>query len=278
MPSPRRAQPEVRVVQGQHAESGCLARFVRLSTAWTSWRSQNAPNSGDARSRRATSVFQAGSSRCSAIAARYSATIRPAVSSQSTITRRQRGIGEAQPEDVPVLDRDLLEVVEEAPVRLVERDQVETGVEDARREGLELVDQRLHGRAELRALVGDGRRCHAGEREQVRALVPVELQRSRDRVEHLGGRIDVAALLEPRVPRDADTCELCDLLATQARGAPSPRQPQPDVLGPDTLAPAAEERPELAAARIAAVSLREEKLGRHLESRHRPQYGHRAAV
>ena len=89
---------------------GCLARFVRLSTAWTSWRSQNAPNSGDARSRRATSVFQAGSSRCSAIAARYSATIRPAVSSQSTITRRQRGSVKLEPEDVPVLDRDLLEV------------------------------------------------------------------------------------------------------------------------------------------------------------------------
>jgi hypothetical protein len=50
---------------------------------------------------------------------------------------------------------------------LVEREQVESGVEDACREGLELLDQRLHGRAELRALVGDCGRRHAGEREQV---------------------------------------------------------------------------------------------------------------
>ena len=48
-------------------------------------------NSGEARWSRSTSVFQAGSSRCWAIAARYSATIEAAASSQSTITLRQTG-------------------------------------------------------------------------------------------------------------------------------------------------------------------------------------------
>jgi hypothetical protein len=103
--------------------------------------------------------------------------------------------------------------------------------------------------------------------------VPVELQGPRDRVQDLRGRVDVAALLEPRVPGDADACELRDLLAPQARGTPTPREAQSDVLGPDTLASAAEERRELAAARLAAVSLREEELGRQLDRGHRSQYG-----
>src|SRR4029079_12303809 len=87
-----------------------------------------------------------------------------------------------------------------------------------------------------------------GEREEVRALGLVEAERARDRVEHLGGGVDVAALLQARVPGDADPGELCDLLAPQPRRAPPPRRDQADALGRDPLAPAADEGGQLVAA------------------------------
>ena len=67
---------------------------------------------------------------------------------------------------------------------------------------------------------------------------------ARDGVEHLLRRVDVAALLEPRVPGHADARELRDLLAPQARRpAPSARG-QADVARVDALPPAAQERAE----------------------------------
>jgi hypothetical protein len=79
----------------------------------------------------------------------------------------------------------------------------------------------------------------AGEREEVRLLVSVELERPRDRVEYLSRRTDIASLLEPRVPGDADTGELRDLLATEPRSPPPPRCPQAHLLGLDALPAAA---------------------------------------
>jgi hypothetical protein len=113
-------------------------------------------------------------------------------------------VREHQPEDVAVLERDRLDVVEEARVDAVVGEQVEPGVDHHRRQWLELIDQRLDGRAERLALVGDRGRREAGEREQVGVLVDVELQSSCDRVQDLSGGVDVAPLLEPRVPGDAD--------------------------------------------------------------------------
>src|SRR5262249_61831173 len=107
-------------------------------------------------------------------------------------------------------------------------------------------------RAEVEALVHDRRRRsrEAGEREEMRVLVVVELQRPRDRVEHLGGRVDVPSLLEPRVPRHPDTRELRDLLAPEpGRSAPA-RVPYADVVGLDALSAAPQERSELAAAEL----------------------------
>ncbi len=63
-----------------------------------------------------------------------------------------------------------------------------------------------------------------GEPEQVLALVRIEQQRPRDRVQHLRRGVDVAALLQPGVPGDADAGERGDLLAAQAgRTAPGGR-------------------------------------------------------
>jgi hypothetical protein len=135
-------------------------------------------------------------------------------------------VGEREPEAVAVLERHRLEVVEEARVDAVERQQVEAGVEDGGRIRLELLDEQPRGRAEGVALVRDGRdRRESREREEVSVLMRVELQRSRDCVEHLWRRVDVASLLEPRVPRHADTGELSDLLAPESgRAAPSRRR------------------------------------------------------
>jgi hypothetical protein len=109
-----------------------------------------------------------------------------------------------------------------------------------------LVEQDLHRRRERTALAGDRRVGHPREREQMRPLVRVEEQRPRDRVEHLRGRIDVPALLEPRVPGDADTGELRDLLAAKARRAPTAGRAETDLVGRDALAAAAEEGRQLA--------------------------------
>ena len=76
-------------------------------------------------------------------------------------------------------------------------------------------------------------------------LVRIELQRSRDRIEHLRRGVDVASLLEPCVPGDPKTRELSDLLPAKPRSAPAPQRAKPDLLGPDALSTAAEERPEL---------------------------------
>jgi hypothetical protein len=163
-------------------------------------------------------------------------------------------VRERQPHDVAVLDRHRLEAVEEAPVGAVVSEQIEAGVDDAGGEGLELVEERLHGRAKTVALVGDRRRRNTGEREEVRVLVRVELQRPRDRVEHLRRGMNVPALLEPRVPGDADASELGHFLASQPGSATAPRRREADMLRSQALPAAAEEGAELAAPELAAVA------------------------
>ncbi len=78
----------------------------------------------------------------------------------------------------------------------------------------------------------------------MRGGVVVEAQRAGERVEHLLGRMRVAALLEPDVVVDADAGEQRELLAPQA-GHPAPAQVgQSDVVGRDERAPGAEELAE----------------------------------
>ena len=86
-------------------------------------------------------------------------------------------------------------------------------------------------------------------------LVRVEAQGARDRLEHLRRRVDVPALLEPRVPGDSHSGELRHFFAAQARRAPAPRARQPHLLGPDPLTPVAQERGELATAGSVPVEI-----------------------
>src|SRR6266540_7134995 len=60
-------------------------------------------------------------------------------------------------------------------------------------------------------------------------------------------RVDVAALLEPRVPGDPDPGELRDLLAPEPRRTPPAVRRQPDLLGRHPLATAAQEGGQLLA-------------------------------
>ena len=84
----------------------------------------------------------------------------------------------------------------------------------------------------------------------------VELQRPRDRVQNLCGRVDLASLLEPRVPGDAYPGELRHLLAPKARGPPPAHRAKPDLLGLEALAAAAQEGAELAPAQRRGVRVR----------------------
>ncbi len=68
-----------------------MNRFVRFSGAATSCCRHSSANSAETRHSRETRHFHAGSATCSAIAARYSPTIRRVASSQSGIAARHAG-------------------------------------------------------------------------------------------------------------------------------------------------------------------------------------------
>ncbi|GMA26022.1 hypothetical protein GCM10025864_37810 [Luteimicrobium album] len=104
-------------------------------------------------------------------------------------------------------------------------------------------------RGDLLGRDGRGGRCRRvpGEREHVLVLGGRQAHGHGQRVEDLPGGVDLAALLEPRVPGDAHPGPGRDLLAAQPRRAPA-RDGRQVVLGPvELLAPRAEERAELLA-------------------------------
>ena len=131
---------------------------------------------------------------------------------------------------------------------------VVAAVLDAGRERVELVEHRRTAGRDAGAARGRRRVGGAGEGEEVGALVRVEQQGAGERVEHLLGDLDVAGLLEPGVPGDADAGELGDLLAAQARRAPAAAAGRPTCSGVSALAAAAQEGGELARAGAAAWS------------------------
>ena len=57
------------------------------------------------------------------------------------------------------------------------------------------------------------------EGEQILPLVRRHSQRRAHALEHVGGYLDLPALLEPGVPSDADARERGDVLAAQPRSA-----------------------------------------------------------
>jgi hypothetical protein len=110
----------------------------------------------------------------------------------------------------------------------------------------ELLDERHElGRRAVGAAARRQRQLDACEVEEVRALAGVEPERARECVEHLRRRLDVAPLLEPRVPREAHAGELGELLAPQARRAAAAAGLETRVLRRDLGAAPAQEIREL---------------------------------
>ena len=101
----------------------------------------------------------------------------------------------------------------------------------------------------LRIAAGDivsKRELRSREREQRPALGGVEPQRAGERVEHVRRGVDVAPLLEPRVPGHADPRQRGELLTPQAgRPAAAAIVREPDVRRRQPRPPRAQECPQL---------------------------------
>ena len=87
----------------------------------------------------------------------------------------------------------------------------------------------------------------AGECEQVLALVGIQPERIRYRGQHTGRGPGLAALLQPRVPGQADVGELGDLFPAQTRDPPHPPIGKPHLGRAEPGAAGAQERAQLAA-------------------------------
>ena len=99
-----------------------------------------------------------------------------------------------------------------------------------------------------RAAGGAGQqRRRLGQPVQMLALRPVQPQRPRQRVEHLRARVDLAALLEPGVPGDADAREQRQFLPAQPGRAPPRPVGQAEVGGRQLRPPCLEKLPQLLA-------------------------------
>jgi len=111
-------------------------------------------------------------------------------------------------------------VPEQVLGRVVRDEDVKPSVGEAGRERVKLPDD-LPDLLGHRATGGPYPRGRGlGQLVQVLALGPVKPQRPGHRVEHLHARVDLAALLEPRVPGDTDPREQRHLLASKSGRTP----------------------------------------------------------
>jgi hypothetical protein len=131
----------------------------------------------------------------------------------------------------------------------VPREDVRPRTEQLGRVWDERVDERAQlGRRLVRLDPVGQRQLDAREVEEMRTFAAVELEHTRNGVEHPGGRLDLAALLQPRVPRESDAGELRDLLAPQPRRAASAAALDAGALGCHLRATLTQEVGELGAA------------------------------
>ena len=72
---------------------------------------------------------------------------------------------------------------------------------------------------------------------QILRAFDIQLERPRKRVKNLGGRMLVAALLQPQVIVGADARQHRQLLAPQTRNASARTRSQPDIFGTNLFAP-----------------------------------------
>jgi hypothetical protein len=118
---------------------------------------------------------------------------------------------------------------------------VEAAVGQGGRQRVERVDDLADLGRDGHSLGACQQRRGLGEPVQVLALGPIEPERPGQRVEHLHARVDLAALLQPRVPGDADTRQQRQFLAAQPGRAPPRPARQAEVLGRQLRPPGLEE-------------------------------------
>src|ERR1700755_2254364 len=136
------------------------------------------------------------------------------------------------------------EVLHERGREVIPREHLERRGRYERRGLREPLEEREDARADVAAVQpGPGRR---GARQDVEVigLRVGEPQRARDPGEYFARRSRRPALLEPDVVLGGDVREDRDLLAAEPRGSPPWSGGQADVLRPESLATAAEDRPE----------------------------------
>jgi hypothetical protein len=161
-----------------------------------------------------------------------------------------RGVGEHRPQQISLGRRGGRHVGVEALVG-----GVPAGDAPLRCQGIggvvpDRVEEALQVRRHRRHLIGRGRgqRSEAGQSQHVAVLGNAEAQRAADGVEHLAGRIDIAALLQPGVPGDAHPGQIGDFLAAKPHRATAPGGRQTEVRADQTFAAGAQEGAEFGAA------------------------------
>jgi len=191
---------------------------VRDCSASTSWRG---PPGGELGARRLQLGHEAGE----AGVARAAGVLGPqagqgALRGVLPLRALQLAGGEEPPERVATLEAHRPEVGDDAGRRHVPGEDVRARVREVggvRRQALDERAQR--GRRLPRVLRAGQRQLHPREVEEVGALGLRKPQRAGERVEDLRRGVDVAPLLQPRAPGDADPRELRELLAAQPRRA-----------------------------------------------------------
>ncbi|CAN3980548.1 hypothetical protein KPATCC21470_3189 [Kitasatospora purpeofusca] len=158
--------------------------------------------------------------------------------------------GEGQPHQIAVLGRQRGQIADDPGVLRVVGQDVVAGVDHRGGVGGHPVQRHPDRRRDGRALPDRRRILRAGQGEQMGPLTGVEQQGARHRVQYLHGHLDLAPLLQPRVPGDADGGDLRHLLTAQPRRPPPTGRRQPHLLGGDPLPATAQERRQLLPPRI----------------------------
>ncbi len=128
-------------------------------------------------------------------------------------------LGDAAPQRVLVDARHRVPLPEQLLGGVVGHQDVVPAVEQGRRQRVERADDLADGVRHRHARALGTQRRRLGQPVQVFPFRPVQPERAGHRVEHLGAGVDLAALLQPGVPGDADASQQSHFLAPQARRA-----------------------------------------------------------
>ena len=149
-----------------------------------------------------------------------------AVPSRPGLYARVAGVDQQHPQQRAALGRQMIRRAEQRRRRRIPGQDPRHRPEQVRRRRVQPLDQRHEQRATVvwilirrsRGALGQ-RQLGARQGEQRRPFGGIQAQRPRQGIEHLRRGMDVAPLLEPRVPGHPDPGERGQLLTPQARRA-----------------------------------------------------------